>query len=208
MPGRARCAPTVRRHWLGRSPHRHAELRHPGPRHAQSLTMRPGVTRGMPTRRRHDGLEAVSTRRRAVIGDPRVAGPPSQSADSPTGAEPNPVFKAVSAALDKALTMQRRVVAAHVQRIKRRRPEASDEELVRELEKQYLITVGTLGRGGGRCRRGSDLRLVGVAGDERGGDRGLRGRDRAVHPRRRRGARRRGRGSRATTRPGPGGAAR
>lgn len=78
-----------------------------------------------------------------------MAGPPSQSADPPTGAESNPVFKAVSAALDKALTMQRRVVAAHVQRIKRRRPEASDEELVRELEKQYLITVGTLGAAAG-----------------------------------------------------------
>lgn len=61
----------------------------------------------------------------------------------------NPAARSLNAVIDKALTVQRPAVAAHVERVRRRLPNVPDEFVVRELEKQYLITVGTLGAAAG-----------------------------------------------------------
>ncbi len=51
--------------------------------------------------------------------------------------------------VDRALSVQRPVAVAHVERIKRRLPQASAEDLISELEKHYLAAVGTLGAAAG-----------------------------------------------------------
>lgn len=61
----------------------------------------------------------------------------------------NPVATKLRDILDGALTIQRPAVEAHVERLKRRLPDAPPERLVAELEKQYLAAVGTLGAAAG-----------------------------------------------------------
>ena len=54
---------------------------------------------------------------------------------------PKRVEKALDAALDRALAVQRPVVAAYVSRVRRRNPDATPEEVVAQLERRYLATV-------------------------------------------------------------------
>lgn len=51
----------------------------------------------------------------------------------------------VDAALDKAVMIPSATIRAHVDRLRRRNPEASPEEILRILEKQYLAAVTTSG---------------------------------------------------------------
>lgn len=60
-------------------------------------------------------------------------------ADSVTG------FRVVDAALDKAVSVPSSAVHAHVDRLRRRNPEASPMDVVLILEKQYLAAVSTSG---------------------------------------------------------------
>ncbi|WP_181435292.1 hypothetical protein [Curtobacterium sp. MCBD17_013] len=50
-----------------------------------------------------------------------------------------------SATLDRVLSVQRPVVVAHVDRIRRRRPDATPAEVIAILERQYLTAVSTGG---------------------------------------------------------------
>lgn len=52
---------------------------------------------------------------------------------------------AIMKAVDKALDIHEGAVRRHVQRMRRNRPHASDAELIRALEKQYVATVTASG---------------------------------------------------------------
>ncbi|MBO1752180.1 hypothetical protein J4G33_10240 [Actinotalea sp. BY-33] len=54
-------------------------------------------------------------------------------------------FPFLDAAFDKAVSIPSAVIHAHVDRIRRRNPRATPAEVVRLLEKQYLLTVTTSG---------------------------------------------------------------
>ena len=63
---------------------------------------------------------------------------------------PKRVEQALDAALDRALAIQRPVVAAYVMRVRRRKPNASPAEVVAQLERRYLTAVvGTGAASGG-----------------------------------------------------------
>jgi hypothetical protein len=63
---------------------------------------------------------------------------------------PKRVERALDAALDRALAIQRPVVAGYVMRIRRRRPTATPADVVVQLERRYLATVvGTGALSGG-----------------------------------------------------------
>ena len=51
----------------------------------------------------------------------------------------------VEAALEKAVTIPSSTIQAHVESLRRRNPEATPEQLVRLLEKEYLLVVQTAG---------------------------------------------------------------
>ena len=51
----------------------------------------------------------------------------------------------VEAALEKAVTIPSSTIHAHVESLRRRNPEATPEQLVRLLEKEYLLVVQTAG---------------------------------------------------------------
>ncbi len=51
----------------------------------------------------------------------------------------------LEAALDKAVAIPSKAIHAHVDRLRRRHPEASPERIVTLLEKQYLLAVSTSG---------------------------------------------------------------
>lgn len=48
---------------------------------------------------------------------------------------------AVQRGLDKALAMQHEVVLQHIERLRKRNPDAKPEDIVRTLERQYLAAV-------------------------------------------------------------------
>lgn len=63
---------------------------------------------------------------------------------------PRSVERALDAALDQGLTIQRPVVVAYLERVRRRRPDATPAELVTMLERRYLAAVvGTGAASGG-----------------------------------------------------------
>ncbi len=63
---------------------------------------------------------------------------------------PKAFERTLDAALDRALSIQRPVVIAYLERVRRRRPDASPEELVTMLERRYLAAVvGTGAASGG-----------------------------------------------------------
>lgn len=57
----------------------------------------------------------------------------------------SPVPGFVDAALEKAVTIPSTTVHAHVERVRRRNPAASPEQVIRILEKEYLRVVQTTG---------------------------------------------------------------
>jgi hypothetical protein len=62
---------------------------------------------------------------------------------------PPPVERALDTALDKALAVQRPVVLGYLGRVRRRSPELSPVELVRQLERRYLAAVVGIGGASG-----------------------------------------------------------
>jgi hypothetical protein len=62
---------------------------------------------------------------------------------------PPAVERALDAALDKALAVQRPVVLNHLDRMRRRRPELTPAQLVRMLERRYVAAVVSLGGASG-----------------------------------------------------------
>lgn len=62
---------------------------------------------------------------------------------------PGPVERALDAALDKALSIQRPVVQAYLDRTRARRPEASPAEVVEQLERRYRAAVVGIGAASG-----------------------------------------------------------
>jgi hypothetical protein len=62
---------------------------------------------------------------------------------------PAPVERALDAALDKALAVQRPVVLGYLDRIRRRHPEMSPAEVVRQLERRYLAAAVGVGGASG-----------------------------------------------------------
>jgi hypothetical protein len=62
---------------------------------------------------------------------------------------PPGVERTLDAALDKALTVQRPVVQAYLDRVRRKHPELTPAELVEQLEKRYLATVVGIGGASG-----------------------------------------------------------
>lgn len=77
----------------------------------------------------------------------RIAGPATPDDASPR--RRGRLAESLRGGVNRALNVQRPVAVAHVERIRRRLPEASAEELVAELEKHYLAAVGTLGAAAG-----------------------------------------------------------
>ncbi|MGO2740536.1 MAG: hypothetical protein ACTIAP_06020, partial [Cellulosimicrobium funkei] len=51
----------------------------------------------------------------------------------------------LDAALDKAVTIPSHVIRAHVDSVRRRNPEASPAQIVRILEREYLLVIQTAG---------------------------------------------------------------
>jgi len=49
----------------------------------------------------------------------------------------------VDAALAKAVTIPSSTIHAHVASLRRRNPEAKPEQIIRLLEKEYLLAIGT-----------------------------------------------------------------
>jgi hypothetical protein len=70
---------------------------------------------------------------------PRPPLPGEGKAPSGTG------FPVVDAALDKAVAVPSAAVRAHVDRLRRRNPEASPAQILAMLERQYLLAVSTSG---------------------------------------------------------------
>jgi hypothetical protein len=66
---------------------------------------------------------------------------PVQSATSPDGQRVQPDAPAWNGWLDRAISVQRPVVAAHVARVRRRHPDASPAQVIEILERQYLTAV-------------------------------------------------------------------
>ncbi len=71
-----------------------------------------------------------------VIVDPNAPHPPA--GELPPTVTPNSAFVR---ALDKALAVQRPVVLAHIRSLRLRHPEATPAQLVRILERRYLLAV-------------------------------------------------------------------
>ncbi|GAA1494163.1 hypothetical protein [Curtobacterium herbarum] len=66
---------------------------------------------------------------------------PVQSATTPDGQRVQPDAPAWNGWLDRAISVQRPVVVAHVARVRRRHPDASPAQVVEILERQYLTAV-------------------------------------------------------------------
>ena len=90
-----------------------------------------------------------------VVG-PVPAGPGSDGSHDGTGTpganrpprpDPDPVtgIVLIDALLDKAVTVPSSVVHGHVARLRERNPHASPTQVVRMLERQYLLAVSTSG---------------------------------------------------------------
>lgn len=62
---------------------------------------------------------------------------------------PSSVERALDAALDKALAIQRPVVQAYLDRVRSKRPEASAAEIIEQLERRYLVAVVGIGGASG-----------------------------------------------------------
>ncbi len=62
---------------------------------------------------------------------------------------PPPVERALDAALDKALTIQRPVVQAYLDRVRARRPDARPAEVIDQLERRYRTAVMGIGAASG-----------------------------------------------------------
>jgi hypothetical protein len=62
---------------------------------------------------------------------------------------PAPVERALDAALDKALAMERPLVLGYLDRVRRRHPEMTPADLVRQLERRYLAAVVGIGGASG-----------------------------------------------------------
>ena len=62
---------------------------------------------------------------------------------------PQPVERALDAALDKALTIQRPVVQSYLARVHARRPDATPAEVVEQLERRYRAAVVGIGAASG-----------------------------------------------------------
>lgn len=62
---------------------------------------------------------------------------------------PSAVERALDAALDKALEMQRPVVQSYLDRLRRKHPKASPAQTVRQLEHRYLAAVVGIGGASG-----------------------------------------------------------
>lgn len=60
-----------------------------------------------------------------------------------------PIRQGLTSALDKALRLNQGMVDAYLARARRSRPDASPDEIVTSLERQYLSAVTTLGVGAG-----------------------------------------------------------
>lgn len=73
---------------------------------------------------------------------------PEQSTGQSTGQSAGQ-HPAVARVLDRVLAVQRPLVLAHLRRVRARHPEASPAELVRLLERHYLVTVMAGGAGVG-----------------------------------------------------------
>ena len=83
----------------------------------------------------------------AIVPLPVAPTVPAPSAD---GDQPGTETQAAaqsrwSAALDRVLSVQRPVVLAHVNMVRRRHPDADPAEIIRILERQYLTAVSTGG---------------------------------------------------------------
>jgi hypothetical protein len=66
---------------------------------------------------------------------------PVQSATTPDGQRVQPDAPAWNGWLDRAISVQRPVVVAHVARVRRRHPAASPAQVIEILERQYLTAV-------------------------------------------------------------------
>jgi hypothetical protein len=66
---------------------------------------------------------------------------PVQSATTPDGQRVQPDAPAWNGWLDRAISVQRPVVVAHVARVRRRHPDASPAQVIEILERQYLTAV-------------------------------------------------------------------
>jgi hypothetical protein len=62
---------------------------------------------------------------------------------------PEPVERALDAALDRALAIQRPVVQAYLARVRERRPDATPAEVVAQLERRYRTAVVGIGAASG-----------------------------------------------------------
>jgi hypothetical protein len=62
---------------------------------------------------------------------------------------PPPVERALDAALDKALAIQRPVVLNYLDRVRRRRPDMTPADVVQQLERRYLAAVVGIGGASG-----------------------------------------------------------
>jgi hypothetical protein len=62
---------------------------------------------------------------------------------------PAPVERALDAALDKALAIQRPVVLAYLDRVRKKRPGATSAEVIEKLERRYLAAVVGIGGASG-----------------------------------------------------------
>lgn len=66
--------------------------------------------------------------------------------DEPTTSLPAVTgIRVLDAALDKAVSVPSTVIRSHVDRVRRRNPEATPEQVVRLLERQYLLAVSASG---------------------------------------------------------------
>ncbi|EYR65039.1 hypothetical protein N866_17945 [Actinotalea ferrariae CF5-4] len=73
--------------------------------------------------------------------------PPGPAEQAGPGASSSPLtgVPVLDAALDKAVSIPSAAVRAHVERLRRRNPEASPAQIIALLEKQYLMAVSTSG---------------------------------------------------------------
>ncbi len=101
----------------------------------------------MPSLRPRRPSGAARGPRAELVAVPPAAGqrevPPRRTPEPLTG------IGVLDALLDKAVAIPSSVVHAHVDRLRRRNPEASPTQLVRMLERQYLLAVSTSGGAAG-----------------------------------------------------------
>ena len=101
----------------------------------------------MPTLRPRRPSGAARGRRTELVAVPPAAeqhrAPPPRNPDPVTG------ITLLDALLDKAVAIPSSVIHAHVDRLRRRNPEASPTRVVRMLERQYLLAVSTSGGAAG-----------------------------------------------------------